>query len=63
MIYKFYSKYDKHKEAIGKIEAKDYKEAINHFAEFKKLPLEKFNKIYEVTNNTDGKKRFTFRRN
>ena len=62
MIYKFYSKYDKDKEAIGKIEARGYKEALNHFAEKKKLSLEQFSKLYEVTNNTDGKRRFTFRR-
>ena len=62
MIYKFYSKYDKDKETVGKTEAKNYKEALNYFADLKKLPLDKFNKLYEVTNNTDGKRRFTFRR-
>ena len=45
MIYKFYSKYDKNKEAIGKVEAKNYKEALNYFADFKKLSIDKFNKI------------------
>ena len=62
MIYKFYSKYDKNKEAVGKIEARDYKEALNYFSEKKKLSLKQFSKLYEVTNNTDGKRRFTFRR-
>ena len=62
MIYKFYSKYDKNKEAIGKVEARNYREALNHFAEKKKLPVDQFTKLYEVTNNTDGKRRFTFRR-
>ena len=63
MIYKFYSKYDKNKEAIGKVEARNYKEALIHFSEHKKLPIYQFTKLYEVTNNTDGKRRFTFRRN
>lgn len=62
MIYKFYSRNDKNKEAIGKVEARNYREALNHFAEKKKLPLDQFTKLYEVTNNTDGKRRFTFRR-
>ena len=63
MIYKFYSRNDKNKEAIGKVEARNYKEALIHFAEHKKLPLDQFTKLYAVTNNTDGKRRFTFRRN
>ena len=63
MKYKVYSRNDKNKEAIGKVEARSYKEAINYFAEKKKLPLDQFTKLYAVTNNTDGKRRFTFRRN
>ena len=62
MKYKFYSKSDKNKEAIGKVEARGYKEALNHFSEKKKLSIAEFSKLYEVTNNTNGKRRFTFRR-
>ena len=59
MKYKFYSRNSKRKEAIGKVEARNYKEALNYFAQVKKLPIEEFQKLYEVTNYTDGK-RFTF---
>ena len=45
-------------EAIGKIEAKTYREALHHFANKKRLSVEEFQKLYEVTNYTDGK-RFT----
>jgi predicted transcriptional regulator len=61
MKYKFYSKNSKSKEAIGKVEARSYREALIYFAGKKKLTVEEFNKLYEVTNKTDGK-RFTFRR-
>jgi hypothetical protein len=59
MKYKFYSKNSKKKEAIGKVEARSYKEAIEFFSKKKQLPIEEFQKLYEVTNYTDGK-RFTF---
>jgi len=59
MKYKFYPRNSKKKEAIGKVEAKTYREAVHYFAERKKLPVEEFQKLYEVTNYTDGK-RFTF---
>lgn len=58
MKYKFYSKNSRKKEAIGKIEAKTYREAVQYFADKKKLSIEQFQKLYEVTNYTDGK-RFT----
>jgi hypothetical protein len=59
MKYKFYSKNSKRKEAIGKVEARNYKEAIEFFSQKKQLTIEEFQKLYEVTNYTDGK-RFTF---
>ena len=59
MKYKFYSKNSKKKEAIGKVEAKNYKEAVSYFAQKKKLGIQEFEKLYEVTNYTDGK-RFSF---
>ena len=58
MKYKFYSRNSKKKEAIGKVEAKTYREALHYFAEKKKLSVEEFQKLYEVTNYTNGK-RFT----
>ena len=58
MKYKFYPRNSKKKEAIGKVEAKTYREAVHYFAERKKLSVEEFQKLYEVTNYTDGK-RFT----
>ena len=58
MKYKFYSKNSKRKEAIGKVEAKTYREALEYFSQRKKLSVEEFQKLYEVTNYTDGK-RFT----
>ena len=63
MIYKFYSKSDGSKETIGKVEASDFKEALKHFSEIKKLGRKQFLKLYEISNQTDGEKRFTFRRN
>ena len=39
MKYKFYSKNDKNKEAISKVEAKNYKEALTYFSEKKKLSI------------------------
>ena len=63
MKYKFYSISDKNKEAIDKIEARDYKEALIHFTENKKLSITEFLKLYKVTNQVDEKRRFTFRRN
>ena len=59
MKYKFYPRNSKKKEVIGKVEAKTYREAVHYFAERKKLSVEEFQKLYEVTNYTDGK-RFTF---
>ena len=59
MKYKFYSKNSKNKEAIGKVEAKNYKEALIYFSGVKKLSIEEFQKLYKITNYTDGK-RFTF---
>ena len=59
MKYKFYSRNSKKKEAIGKVEAKTYREAVHYFAERKRLSVEEFQKLYEVTNYTDGK-RLTF---
>ena len=50
MKYKFYSKSDKNKEAIGTVEAKDFKEAVQYFANLKRLTLEQFNDIYKVSN-------------
>jgi len=61
MKYRFYSKSDNSKESIGRTEARDYREALKYFAERKRLTIEEFQKLYEVTNKTDGK-RFTFRR-
>ena len=58
MKYKFYSRNSKKKEAIGKVEAKTYREALHHFANKKRLSVEEFQKLYEVTNYTNGK-RFT----
>ena len=56
MKYKFYSKSSKRKEAIGKVEARTYREALEYFAQRKKLSVEEFQKLYEVTNYTDGKR-------
>lgn len=56
MKYKFYSKSSKRKEAIGKVEARTYREALQYFADKKKLSVEEFQKLYEVTNYTDGKR-------
>ena len=58
MKYKFYSKNSRKKEAIGKVEARTYREALQYFADKKKLSVEEFQKLYEVTNYTNGK-RFT----
>ena len=58
MKYKFYSRNSKKKEAIDKVEARTYREAVHYFAERKRLSVEEFQKLYEVTNYTDGK-RFT----
>lgn len=56
MKYKFYSKNSRKKEAIGKVEARTYREALQYFADKKKLSVEEFQKLYEVTNYTDGKR-------
>ena len=37
MKYKFYSRNSKKKEAIGKVEAKTYREAVHYFAERKRF--------------------------
>ena len=58
MKYKFYSRNSEKKEAIGKVEAKTSREALHYFANKKKLSVEEFQKLYEVTNYTNGK-RFT----
>ena len=63
MKYKFYSRSDESKEAIGKVEASDFKEALKHFSEIKKLSRTQFLKLYEISNKTDEKKRFPFRGN
>ena len=47
MKYKFYSKNSKKKEAIGKVEARSYKEAIEFFSQKKRLTTEEFQKLYE----------------
>ena len=62
MMYYFYSRNDSKKESIGKVEANSFKEALNYFSGVKKLPSTQFSKLYEISNKTDGKKRFTFRR-
>ena len=49
MKYKFYSRNDKNKEAIGKVEARSYKEAINYFVKMKQLPKNEFLKLFLVT--------------
>lgn len=59
MKYKFYSKNSKRKEAIGKVEAQSYNEALTYFAGKKKLSVEEFQKLYEVTNYTDGGRKFS----
>ena len=59
---KFITEQAAKKETIGKIEASNFKEALKHFSEIKKLPRVQFSKLYEISNKTDGKKRFPFRR-
>lgn len=50
MKYKFYSKNDKKKEAVGTVEADSYQKAVNYFAGLKRLSLEQFTNLYKVTN-------------
>ena len=61
-MYYFYSRNDSKKESIGKVEANSFKEALKYISEIKKLSRTQFLKLYEISNKTDGKKRFTFRR-
>lgn len=48
MLYKFYHKGDSQKESIHTIQAKNKNTAIESFARLKRLPIEAFNKIFEV---------------
>jgi hypothetical protein len=49
MIFKFYNRYDKNQEAIGRVVTTSRLQAAKLFAERKQLPLKEFLKVFSVT--------------
>ena len=49
MIFKFYNRYDKNQETIGRVVTTSRLQAAKMFAERKQLPLKEFLKIFGVT--------------
>ena len=48
MMYKFYTKTDKSKDAISKCNAESLDDAYNYFSAIKQMDLDKFKQIFSV---------------